>query len=297
MSPPLTVSVVVPCYNYGAYLPACLDSVLAQTRPAFEIVVVDDGSTDDTAAVVAPYLGDGRVHFHQQANSGQATAKNLGIRHSRGDIVAFLDADDLWMPEKLARQVPLFDDPAVGVTFTGQRSIDAEGRPLATFGRRGYLTFRRGRITPWLGFENIVPFSSSAVRRALLVENRGFDTTLGMGIDWDLWLRLSLVTDFDFVPDPLFAYRVHGHQMSRNLSGRIDASEHIFRTFVSRHPGAFSTQELQAVEFYNACSRGRALRGVDRSRSDAYFRMALRMKPWSPRPYLGLLKNAVAGRR
>lgn len=292
-----TVSVVVPCYNYGAYLSTCLESVRAQTHPVFDIVVIDDGSTDDTSDVIRPFLSDPRIRYHKQANSGQAAAKNAGVRHSRGDIVAFLDADDLWEPEKLERQIPLFDNPSVGVTFTGQRSIDAEGRPVPTPERRGYSAFRRGHVTRWLGFENIVPFSSSAVRRGLLEKCGGFDESLGMGIDWDLWLRLSLLTDFDFVADPLFVYRVHGSQMSRNVNGRIDASEHIFQAFIARHPAAFTSQELRAVEFYNACSRAQTLRDVDRGRSNAYYAAALRMKPWSVRPFVGLVRNALSNWR
>lgn len=292
-TPRATVSVVVPCYNYGRYLAACLDSILAQTYPASEILVIDDGSTDDTEEVIQPFLSDQRVQFHRQTNRGQASAKNAGVARSTCDVVAFLDADDLWMPEKLARQMPLFDNPAVGVTFTGQRSIDADGRPMRTFRRVGHSAFRRGRVTRWLGFENIVPFSASAVRRQLFTECGGFDETLGMGIDWELWLRLSLVTEFDFVDDELFVYRLHSSQMSRNLAGRIEASEEIFRNFVAQHPSAFPPGELNAIAFYNACSRAHAYRSFDLKRSDELYVAATRLRRLSPAPYVGLMRNAL----
>jgi glycosyltransferase involved in cell wall biosynthesis len=289
----MRVSVVITSYNYGRYVGECLDSVLAQTCQDFDVVVVDDGSTDDTARVVEPYLSN-RVRYHYQANQGQAAAKNAGIDLTDGEIVAFLDADDQWERQKLERQLPLFDNPRVGVAYTGGRAVDPEGRPVTVPARRNYMTFRRGTITKWLGFENIVPFSSVAVRRSLLGEHGAFDQSLTMGIDWDLWLRLSCETEFDFTPERLFVYRLHAKQMSNNLDGRIDGSEAIFRKFLTAHPNVFTAADLRKIHFHNSCGRGDAFRGIDRRRSSSYFMKALRLRPWSTTPYAGLVRNAVA---
>lgn len=289
----MKVSVVVTSFNYGRYVGGCLESILNQTYQDFDVIVVDDGSTDDTARVVEPYLSH-RVRYHYQTNQGQASSKNTGIRLTDGEIVAFLDADDQWEPNKLERQLPLLDNPRVGVAYTGGRVIDAEGRPLGIPPRADYMVFRRGKITRWLGFENIVPFSSVAVRRSLLNEHGAFDETLTMGIDWDLWLRLSCETEFDFLPEPLLIYRYgHPNQMSKNLEGRIHGSETIFRKFVASHPKALTAGDLRTIGYYNSFRRADVFRGLDARRSTAYLIQALKLRPWSPIPYAKLVRNMV----
>jgi glycosyltransferase involved in cell wall biosynthesis len=286
------VTAAISCYNYGRYLQGCVESALGQTYPPVEVLVVDDGSTDDTAEVMRRFSGDPRVRYVRTPNRGQAAAKNKAVSEAVGDVVAFLDADDLWHPEKLARQAPLFDDPAVGVTFTDHWVIDVDGREVPTGPREGHMQLRRGRVTYWLGYENFVPFSGSAVRRSLLDGEGGFDERLKMGIDWELWLRLSLRCDFAGVPERLFAYRIgHPDQMSTNRAGRLVASEAIFTRFVAEHPSAFSSAELRDIDFYNACLRGDGYRDIDLLRSTRYFARAWLRHPLSYKPYVGGLRN------
>ena len=103
------VSVIIASRNYGRYLAGAIESVLAQTFADWEIVVIDDGSTDDTPEVVKPFLADRRVRYHRTDGLGQSRAKNLGILQARGPLIAFLDGDDEWLPTKLERQLTLFD--------------------------------------------------------------------------------------------------------------------------------------------------------------------------------------------
>jgi glycosyltransferase involved in cell wall biosynthesis len=290
----MKVSVVITCFNYGRFLHECLQSVLAQTYRDFEVVVVDDGSTDDTPQVVQPFLVDPRVRYHRQPNKGQAAAKNAGIRLSEGVLVAFLDADDRWAPAKLSLQVPLFANPAVGVVYSEVNFIDEQGRPLPFDGPVGYWVYRRGQVMKWLAFDNFVPFSSSVVRRTLLETHGAFDEHLRMGIDWDLWLRLSHVTAFDFVPERLLDYRTgHADQMSRNWDGRVAGADVVFRRFLAQYPEALTASELKRVAFYNACLRAEGYRRSNLGRSTALLWKALRLTPLSPDPYLGLLRNAL----
>jgi glycosyltransferase involved in cell wall biosynthesis len=290
----MTVSIVVVSYNYGRYLRKCLSSILAQSQSRFEVIVIDDGSTDESAEIVRAFQSDPRVSYHYQPHQGQAVAKNAGIRLLTGELVAFLDADDLWYPDKLAKQVPLFANSCVGVTYTGFTLIDEQDQPVPSEPPHGYLAFRRGRVTKWLGFDNFVPFSSAIVRRSLLDHYGAFDEALNMGIDWDIWLRLSCVTEFDFVEEPLLAYRVHANQMSTNKDGRLAAADFIFRRFVEQHPDAFSPRDLEEIAYYTACSRAASYRGSDLRRSTALLLKAWRMSPLSPDSYLEMLRNALA---
>ena len=126
------VSVVIATYNMGQYLADAIRSVLDQTRPNLELLVIDDGSTDNTRDVVAGFEADARLRYRRQPNSGQARAKNVGIALARGRFIAFCDADDLWTTDKLERQLHAFDDAGrVAVVYGRNRKIAADGSPLA----------------------------------------------------------------------------------------------------------------------------------------------------------------------
>lgn len=285
------VSVVVTNYNYGRYLAGCLDSILNQSYPRFEIVLVDDGSTDDSDQVVARYRDEPRLRTFRQPNGGQARAKNAGIRQARGEFIAFLDADDRWLPEKLEKQVRLFADPQVGVTFTRARFIDADGHPLPADAPGRYLTPRAGAVTSYLFLDNFVPFSSSMVRRACLERFGGFDESLSMGIDWDLWLRLSTGCRFAFVDEPLLDYRVgHAGQMSKKREVRHACSDRIMAAFLEKNQGLLPPAVIRRARAYTCCNRGHYYRRSDPSRARAYYLQALAARPLELAAYQGLLR-------
>ncbi len=243
-----TVSVVISCYNYGHYVGSCLKSVLSQTFQDFEIIVVDDGSIDDTCEVVQSFLDDPRITYLKQSNKGQASAKNRGIREAQGKLVAFLDADDLWEPDKLEKQVACFEDEAVGVVYTRAIYIDSQGKDLnrevESFGI--HLTPRWGKVLPYLLFDNFVPFSSAMVRRGLLA--RGFNEEIKMAIDWELWLYLSLECQFEFVDEKLLRYRMgHQGQMSKNALERFRCTDGILDTFLEKHGHKLSRKLIRQV--------------------------------------------------
>src|SRR6478672_6198857 len=210
---PPAVSVVVATRNYGRYLAGAVRSVLDQTFADLEVIVIDDGSTDDTPDVIRPFLADPRVRHHRTDGLGQSRAKNLGILQARGPFVAFLDGDDEWLPTKLERQLPLFADPAVGVVYARRTLMDADGRDQPT----PPATLARGHIYDTLLVQNPVCFSSVVVRKAVFEAVGLFDPALPLAIDYDLWLRVARHVAFDYVDEPLVRYRT-GHA---NLSGRI----------------------------------------------------------------------------
>ena len=212
MANPL-VSVIIPNYNYAQYLPQTLDSVLAQTYPHVEIIVVDDGSTDGSEAVLREYSD--RVSSFQQQREGVSVARNLGVQKSSGQLIAFLDADDLWLPTKLERQVQKFmEDPDLGLVHCGWAAIDKHGKVSnpRLEGLEGWVA------KELLMFRQAIHSSSGAVvTREVVEEIGGFDPRLSTSADWDFSYRVAIRRRVAFVPEVLFHYRLHGTNMSANI--------------------------------------------------------------------------------
>jgi glycosyltransferase involved in cell wall biosynthesis len=165
------VSVIIPAYNPSAALREAVESALGQTHPSVEVIVVDDGSTADTSWVPAAY--GGRIRYVRKANGGPASARNAGLALARGTYVAFLDADDVWEPGKLAAQVEAMErHPAAGLAYGPVLRIDGQGRPQ---GVRRSPQARSGLIAGELFMKNFVPTSTVMVRRACFEAAGRFD--------------------------------------------------------------------------------------------------------------------------
>jgi Glycosyl transferase family 2 len=221
------VSVVIPTHNRRRLLGQTLRSVLAQRGVDFEVVVVDDGSTDGTAEAVAA-LGDRRVRlWRHQHPRGVATARNAGAAAARGPWVAFLDDDDLWAPDKLAGQLAVAGNEA-GWVYAGAVEVDDAGRLLG-----GTPPPPPDTLLAGLTRRNPMPAGSSnvMVRAALLQDAGGFDPTLRHLADWDLWLRLARRDRPACVPAPLVAYRIHPGQATMDTAGMVAEA----RVLQSRH--------------------------------------------------------------
>src|SRR5688572_4229057 len=182
------VSVIIASYNYGRFVGQAIRSVLDQTWRDREVIVVDDGSTDDTAAVVRTF-GDSVRAIHQ-ANRGLSGARNTGLRAASGQYVACLDSDDLWLPDKLARQVAVLDArPDVGLVYADAVYFDdASGTSLGRHGER--YRHADGHVTADLITRgNFIPSPTPLFRRAAVDVVGDFDETLRHSEDWDMWIR------------------------------------------------------------------------------------------------------------
>jgi glycosyltransferase involved in cell wall biosynthesis len=195
------VSVIVPAYNAAKYLAQNIESVLRQTYRNFELLVVDDGSTDDTAEVVARY-GD-RVIYFRKPNGGGASARNYGIARSRGEFIAPLDADDYWLPGKLERTMAVFEKTAADVVFTACTYVDDDGRRLFDY----FPRFRKHHLYNDLLLRNFIPNGTVLMRRKIVESIGGYDERIFIPNDWDLWLRLAEVCRIEYLPEPLTCYR------------------------------------------------------------------------------------------
>jgi glycosyltransferase involved in cell wall biosynthesis len=204
------ISVVIPCRNMGAYVGAAIESVFAQTYAVHEVIVVDDGSEDDTLRVLQSF--GSRVTVLRGPGRGSSVARNLGILAASGDHIAFLDADDLWMPHKLARQIQLLsaDCGFVFSDFYRSESPENPGAPMLL----GYSAVAEGEVFSNLLRENFVSTPTVLIRKDLLAHAGIFKPRLIGGQDFDLWLRLAKHTKFGWAREPLVFMRKHDGNIS-----------------------------------------------------------------------------------
>jgi glycosyltransferase involved in cell wall biosynthesis len=228
------VSVVMPCYNAAATLPATLDSLLAQTLAEWELIAVDDGSTDATAEVIRGYQ-DARMVFLRQENRGPAAARNRGIAAARCDLVALLDADDLALPHRLETQrAALLADPALALVAHGFEWVDEAGRllpwPYHAWRRHPDLNDLRG----WLFDCPVVP-SAVMLRKDAWRRVGGFDERLIGPEDWDFWLRLALAGErMAWGEGVVCHYRRAAQSLSGGVSGMASQAPEALRRVLAR---------------------------------------------------------------
>jgi len=207
------VSVVIPAYNVSRYVRESVDSALGQTHPAMQVIVVNDGSTDDTGAVLAAY-GD-RIVYHGQENQGLSAARNAGLRLATGEYIAFLDSDDAWLPEKTAAQLAVFARSAeVGLVSCPYLVMNQES--VVEGEVRGQHSAGETDLCELLLGNTVGSPSCVMLRRACLDRVGFFDETLVNGSeDWDYYLRVVLASfRIDFADQPLAKYRVLASSMS-----------------------------------------------------------------------------------
>ncbi|MRX54258.1 glycosyltransferase [Bacillus idriensis] len=208
------VSVIIPTYNRSNLLKKSIETVLGQTFTDFELIIVDDCSKDDTQKVILSFNDPRIIYIKLEENQGAPFARNIGINKAKGKYVAFLDSDDQWLPEKLQKQVLTFKkNEKTGVVYTGIKKISENNVEYQT-------PIHRGNILSKLFINNCVDSTSTVmVKKNVLLKVNGFDLDLPSCQDWDLWIRLSLITEFDFVSEPLVNYYRHdGDRISTNFN-------------------------------------------------------------------------------
>jgi glycosyltransferase involved in cell wall biosynthesis len=227
------VSVILPVYGVEKYIAEAVRSVLAQTFSNFELLIIDDGSPDRSIEICQQFT-DPRIRIIQQPNRGLSGARNTGIRHAKGEYLAFLDGDDLWAPEKLEKQVAHLDDsPKVGLSFSRSAFVDEAGKDLKTY-QMPQLT---GITTGYLLCGNPVGNGSAPVVRQEVFQAIGkatasgevgyFDESLRRAEDIECWLRIAIQTPWliEGIPEPLTLYRVNAGGLSASLLQQLASWE------------------------------------------------------------------------
>jgi glycosyltransferase involved in cell wall biosynthesis len=232
------VSALIAAYNNERTIGAAIDSLLAQRVSESEVIVVDDGSIDNTEAIVKSY--GLKVRFLRQANAGSAAARNAGIRASEAKYIAFLDGDDVAVPNRLELQVAAMESrPEVGLTYGNIFLMRADGGQLRL--RRGVRRYQSGKVTRELAIKNFVPFSTIMLRRDLLMDIGLFDESIRSSEDWDMLVRLSRHCEFLYIDQPLVKYRIGLGSKTSNIEEKERAYKRVqTRIFAENDFGADS---------------------------------------------------------
>jgi glycosyltransferase involved in cell wall biosynthesis len=255
MKQPL-VSVIIPCYNKSEFVGEAIRSVLNQTYTHREIIAVDDGSTDGTWDVIQSF-GD-QVVALQQANRGTAAARQLALEHASGELIGLLDHDDRWLPYKLERQVPLFDDPEVAIVTGPYYVMDEAGQRLrlAEAPRRDAFEVHAWKV------ENHIGTVNTLFRREAALAVGGFDVTIRGCDDWDLWIRLADRYRVACLDEPLAEYRSYQGQLSRNGEVMYRNRLLVLRKYRRMHPGCRHCEEAYHAGMARARAKLRAYAGT-----------------------------------
>lgn len=228
------ISVIMPCYNAESFLSEAIDSVLRQTYPNVEVIIVDDGSTDGSRKILSAY-GD-RVKLLTQENQGPYLARNHGLKNALGEYVAFLDADDWWSPDCLSKLYKALNNhPDCALAYCGWQKVGALDRGTHPFVPKNYEQADKAELllmggSPW-------PIHAALVRRVAIEQIGGFREDLSTSLDYELWLRLSAANPVTLVPEVLAFYRFHGEgQISSKPYRQALNGWRIKRRFLQENP-------------------------------------------------------------
>jgi|Deesub1362A_J573_1020465.scaffolds.fasta_scaffold01189_2 glycosyltransferase involved in cell wall biosynthesis len=291
------VSVIIPCYNVEDYIGECLDSVFSQTFQNFEVIIINDGSTDKSEEKIRPYLNKykKKIKYFFQRNRGAYCARNMGIKHASGEYIAFLDADDMLRPESLERRVEEIEaDRRVGLVYTDAYLLIDEGESKKihekTYREFFEITFYKGEVTLQILERNFVPTPTVLVRSEVLRKVGLFDETFKRTADYDLWIRISKNGwKFSYVEEPLSYYRVREKSLSQNKEALWEALVNVYRKTLDHYSLNREEKEI-AVK---ALARVSVWRGDYRAARYFLFK-ALKYKPLSFKRHLVFIALLIA---
>lgn len=288
-----TVSVIIPAYNAEAYLAEAVDSVLAQTLPEVETIVVDDGSTDRTEEILASYRDAIRVI--RQPNQGQAIARNTGCREARGDWLAFLDADDVWFPEKLATQLAAITDEVISHTnsyFFGAH-LDEDILKTDVTPQAG------GRVFEALLLDNMITTSSVLLRKDVFETTSGFRAEYTSIEDWALWLEICHQHELNYVAEPLMRYRLHPLSTSINVRRTLPIHKRLLDEVFAKDGVAHAHRNLRSAAYANSLEvhAFNAMQAQQRGFALRCMAKALTYRPLWPRGWRQLARILVSAVR
>ena len=205
---PPTVSINLCCYNSEKYLRETLDSIVNQTYKDWELVIINDGSTDSTESIIYEYINKGYpIIYHYQENKGLGYSRNEALKRSQGEFIAFIDHDDIWMPEKLEKQIPLFDNPEVGLVYSDVINFNENGKSHRCYGGKVHY---KGECFNDLLQNYVLSMPTVIIRSTVLEkENEWFDPRFNLIEEYDFFIRIAYRWQLDMCPEVLAKHRIH----------------------------------------------------------------------------------------
>ena len=281
------VSVIIPTFNRALLVTETIDSVLAQTYRDFEIIVVDDSSTDNTSEVLSKYGDHIRVVVHP-TNLGLSVARNSGIHHSAGEFVAFLDSDDLWLPTKLEQQINLLDaTPGLDWVYADVENFDDKTGLNLGFYSQGQPP-HQGNVLQKLIFSNFICTDTTLIRRTVFYAVGLFYDNEKTAEDWDMWLRIAAKYPVEYVAKPLARRRVHSEMktVNRNWNIQYKRCVNTIEQAVAREPKRLGHLRRQAIARYCYVTGQSLISKRDLVGARTMFYRSIRLNPFVPKTYL-----------
>jgi len=283
------VSIITPTFNRADFLPEAIESVLSQDYGNFEFLIIDDGSTDNSKEVIENYMGSGKIRYFYQENSGQSVARNKGIAEAKGEFICFLDSDNRWLPEKLSASIEAFEsNPGVDIVYGDVILIDEAGKEFSRKNMKRYS----GQITKELLQDNCVSMNTTMTRTEKIREVGGFSRHVKVADDYDLWLRLSAICAYLYVPKLMADYRVMINQISSDKTRRFASNEEIILRFLRDNPNILNEKEQKdAVNFFYIRAARYFSESGNLTLANQYFKRAITAKAFSIRNVRALVKH------
>jgi glycosyltransferase involved in cell wall biosynthesis len=289
------VTVIIPAFNAERHIGEALESVRDQTLREVEVVVVDDGSRDGTVREVERFANELDLTIVSQANAGPAAARNAGIRRARGRHCAFLDSDDVMLPDRLAAQMELLDAEAdLGLVHTDLMTFDDHGIIHRT--RRVFSDPCGGLVLHRLLLDNFITTSTVMAPKARLIEAGLFGEQRRVSEDFELWLRMAARWKVGFIDRPLVKYRRHAGSLSDDKLATARCAMDVIETFWREHPQHRRSQpgvHRHSLAQHLATAGAAALAQGKRGTAITYLIRSLRLDPWKRRTWKSLLKAAA----
>ena len=272
----MRVSIVVPTYNRASLLPRCIQSVLEQTYCDFELIIVDDGSTDNTASIVSQFNDPRILYLQQKENMGAQRARNIGIKAAQSELIAFQESDDEWFPENLEKKVDLMRRAPqnIGVIYSQFYKIHKGGEKVLWPPKN--IRKLSGNLLEELSRGNFITDQAAVVRKTVFSDVGLFDESLPGMQEWDMWLRVAQKYDFLFIKEPLLITYYTDNSITSHSEWRLRGREIIF----NKHSKIFRRYpRILAMHAYTI-GNARALRGnIKMART--YLGIAFRIRPWN----------------
>lgn len=275
------ISIVTPTYNRPELLKISINSVLSQTYRDFELIVIDDCSSDNTPGVLEGFRDERLKVIRNSSNKGIAAVRNIGVASSQGKYIAFLDDDDEWLPDKLEKQIRIMEDgsESLGCVYSGCLTTGPDGSEIVSTSIPRY----RNKVLNELLLENFITTSTTLVKKSCIEKAGLFDEDIPYGEDYDMWIRIAEDFEFDFAPEPLTKYRIHPNSITKNYAKVINGIGKILskhRRLFARNKRAYGNHLLLLGVLY--CYSGKTGEGIKT------FMRAIQAYPFDARLYYNL---------